>query len=188
MWWSDRPATGISARPRRRRAATAAAVALLLPGCGFSPLYGEGTPATALQGQIAVASIDGTPGFALHDRLTERLGEATAPRWRLVTTLDIESSGAALTKENITTRFDVTGTAAFTLVPAAGGPPVFTDSVRAVTSYSAPVSETSSAFASEVARQDAQDRVARVLADKIVLRLAVAAGQIEAAPVPPPGR
>lgn len=135
-----------------------------------------------------MAPLDGTPGFTLHERLTERLGEATAPRWRLVTTLDIESSGAALTKENITTRFDVTGTAAFTLVPAAGGPPVFTDSVRAVTSYSAPVSETSSAFASEVARQDAQDRVARVLADKIVLRLAVAAGQIEAAPVPPPGR
>ena len=73
----------------------------------------------------------------------------------------------------------------FTLAPAAGGPPVLTGSVRAVTSYSAPVSETSSAFASEIARQDAQDRVARALADKIVLRLAVAAGRLEAAPVAP---
>ena len=183
MWWSDRPSTGLSAR--RRAAATAAALALLLSGCGFAPLYGDGTPAAALHGQIAVAPLDGTPGFALHERLTERLGDATVPRWRLVTSLDIASSGAALTQENVTTRFDVTGTADFTLAPAAGGPPVLTGSVRAVTSYSAPASETSSAFASEIARQDAQDRVARALADKIVLRLAVAAGRIEAAPVAP---
>ena len=188
MWWSERPSTGLSARSRRLCRAAVTTATLLLPGCGFTPLYGEGAPATALHGQIAVAPLDGTPGFALHERLTERLGDATAPRWRLVTSLEIESSGAALTRENVTTRFDVTGTADFTLTPVTGGLPVLTDSVRAVTSYSAPVSETSSAFASEIARQDAQDRVARVLADKIVLRLAVAASQIEAAPVPPPGR
>lgn len=172
-------------RPLSVRVATVgAALALLLQGCGFTPLYGEGTPAAALHGQIAVAPLDGTPGFALHERLTEQLGDATTPRWRLATKLEIESSSAALTQENVTTRFDVTGTADFTVTPAAGGLPVLSGRVRTITSYSAPVSETSSAFASEIARQDAQDRVARALADKIVLRLAVEADRLAPPPAP----
>ena len=82
----------------------------------------------------------------------------------------------ALTQENFTTRFNVVGTAAFRLVPLDGGPPALAEEVRAITGYSAPASATASAFATLAAEDDAQARLARLLADQIVQRLAVTAG------------
>ena len=48
--------------------------------------------------------------------------------------------------------------------------------VRAITGYSAPESETASAFASLAAQRDAERRLAVELADRIVQRLALSAG------------
>ena len=62
-------------------------------------------------------------------------------------------------------------------MPLAGGPPVAAGVVRSVTGYSAPESETASAFASRVAGQDAERRLAVELADQIVQRLALSAGR-----------
>jgi hypothetical protein len=53
---------------------------------------------------------------------------------------------------------------------------VLSGEVRAITGYSAPASETASAFASLAAGRDAEQRVARQLADLILQRLALAAG------------
>lgn len=177
MWWSEGRRRPV---PSGARAVAAAAILLALvpAGCGFEPLYGEGSPAAGLYGRIAVEPPEGAAGFDLRERLTERLGDGENAAWRLSVDLEIDVTGAALTQENATTRLDVTGRADIALRPLAGGPPVFVDRVRATTSFSAPVSETSSAFASEIARQDAERRVARTLADKIVLRLAVAADQL----------
>ena len=61
-------------------------------------------------------------------------------------------------------------------MPLAGGPPVAAGEVRAITGYSAPESETASAFASRAAEQDAEHRLALELADRIVQRLALSAG------------
>ena len=60
-------------------------------------------------------------------------------------------------------------------MPLAGGPPAASGVVRSVTGYSAPASETASAFASRVAGQDAERRLAIDLADQIVQRLALSA-------------
>ena len=49
--------------------------------------------------------------------------------------------------------------------------------VRSVTGYSAPESATASAFASRVAGQDVERRLAIDLADQIVRRLALGAGR-----------
>ena len=149
-------------------------VALLgLAGCGFRPLYGEGMPAAAMAGRVEVAMLDGAPGFAMRERLTQRLGPPAAPAHRLETTLTLRRTGVALTQENVTTRYDVTGVATYRLVPIAGGPPVAAGSVRTVTGYSAPASEASSAFASRAAERDAEERLAVTLADQIVERLAL---------------
>lgn len=181
MWWSEGRRRPASSGVRAALAAAAVVLALVPAGCGFEPLYGEGAPAAGLYGRIAVEPPDGAASFDLRERLTERLGDGENAAWRLSVDLEMGSTGAALTQENATTRFDVTGRADIALRPLAGGPPVLVDRVQATTSFSAPVSETSAAFASEVARQDAERRVARTLADKIVLRLAVAADQL----VPP---
>ena len=160
MWWS-----------RRALLAASAAVA----ACGFTPLYAPGAPATRMAGRVEVGLVEGAPGFALRERLTGRLGPATAPTHRLDVDLNLTRTGVALTQKNVTTRFDVIGTAEYTLVPLAGGTPVASGVVRSITGYSAPESETASAFASRAAEQDADHRLAIVLADSILQRLALSA-------------
>ena len=164
-----------SSEPVARRTVLAL---LVLPAaaCGFTPLYGERTPAAAMTGKVVVAELDGAPGFAMRERLTARLGTPTAPAYRLETTLALTRAGVALTQENVTTRYDVAGVATYRLVPLAGGPPVASGMVRTVTGYSAPAEEAGSLFASRAAERDAEHRLALTLADQIVERLALTAG------------
>jgi LPS-assembly lipoprotein len=165
-----------SSEPSRRRFLGLLAAPGLLAACGFTPLYGTGAPAAAMAGRVEVVPVPGGPGFALYERLTGRLGPATAPTHRLEVALGLERAGVALTQENVTTRYDVIGTADYLLVPLAGGPPVAQGTVRAITGYSAPANPSGSAFAVRAAEQDAERRLAVDLADQIVQRLAVGAG------------
>ncbi len=161
----------------RRRLVTGGLLlgAALSAGCGFRPLYGEGSPAAALRGEVEVAVIEGQAGFALRERLVERLGAAETPRFRLEVVLDFDEEGVAITQENVTTRFDVLGTAAWRLVPLDGADAPVTGTQTALTGYSAPASRTASAFAALAAARDAQMRLARTLADQIARRLALGA-------------
>jgi LPS-assembly lipoprotein len=152
-----------------------AALASGLAACGFTPLYGEGSPAAEMAGRVEVAPILGGPGFAMREELTRRLGPASAPTHMLEVEFGLERTGVALTQENVTTRFNVVGVADYRLTPLAGGPPVASGSIRSVTGYSAPAEETGSAFASRAAERDAGRRLAVDLADQIVERLAVGA-------------
>ena len=83
----------------------------------------------------------------------------------------------ALTQQNVTTRFDVIGTASYPLVPLAGGPPVASGVVRSITGYSAPESRDRLGLRQPGgAEQDAEQRLAIDLADRILQRLALSAG------------
>lgn len=155
-----------------------------LAGCGFEPIYAPGAPAQEMLGGIEVALIDGEPGFAMRERLTQRLGTATDPRYRLVAGLELTQEGAALTQQDYTTRYNVTGVARYELLPLGGGPAVLSGQVTSITGYSAPESENASAFASSVAKEDAENRLARTLADQIVTRLAITAGDRPATATP----
>lgn len=166
MWCSD-----------RRGLLSLALAGLALAGCGFQPLYGEGSPAAAMRGRFVLDTPAGLPGFEMRERLIERLGDAEAPVYRLRVALELDSEGSALTQQDYTTRYDVTGVARYEVLPVAGGAPVLTGTVSSITGYSAPEGENASAFASLVAERDAHVRLARTLADRIVTELAVTAGQ-----------
>lgn len=174
-----------------RRCGRRAVLGLLLAlgGCGFEPLYAPGSAALGEIGRIAVAPIEGEPGFLMRERLTERLGDSAVPDYRLDVTLSLVRHGVALTEQDYTTRYNLTGTATYKLTPIAGGAPVATGRITTFTGYSAPQSENASAFASLSAEQDAERRLARTLADQILLELAVTAGrrlpQAAQAPVAP---
>lgn len=148
----------------------------LVAACGFTPLYAPGAPASKMAGRVEVSIVEGAPGFALREELTGRLGPATTATHRLDVTLELEQTGVALTQQDVTTRYSVIGTATYTLVPLAGGPPATSGSVRAITGYSAPEAKAASAFASQAALDDAERRLAIMLADDILQRLALAAG------------
>lgn len=165
MWCSD-----------RRGLLSLALAGLALAGCGFRPLYGEGSPAAAMRGRFVLETPDGQPGFEMRERLLERLGPADQPVYRLSVRLDLDTEGSALTQQDYTTRYDVSGMARYEVLPLAGGAPVLTGTVTSATAYSAPEGDSSSAFASLVAGRDAEVRVARAMADQIVMELAVTAG------------
>jgi len=161
-----------------RRGLVVALVALAgLAACGFEPLYAPGGAAAAARGTIAVAAIEGAPGFAMRERLVARLGPAEAPTHRLGVDLRLERTGVAITDQDVTTRFSVIGDARWTLTPLGAAEPVLTGAARAITGFSAPASETASAFASLSAQRDAEIRVARVLAEDIARDLALRAGE-----------
>jgi len=169
MWWSDR-------RGALARLGVLAGALATLAACGFEPMYAPAGPATAAQGRVEVAVIDGRPGFLMRERLIERLGPAAAPTHRLEIDLGLQQEGVALAQDDVTTRFDIIGEAAWRLVPLDAGTAILSGAERAVTGYSAPAEATASTFAILSARRDAEERVAMLLADLIATRVATAAG------------
>ncbi len=157
-----------------RRTALATGLASLLAACGFEPLYDPGGPAAALDGRVAIDVIPGTPGFLMRERLIERLGPATAPTHRLAVELSLSQVGVAITEQDVTNRYDVIGVADWRLYANDATRPVMAEQSRYVTGYSAPSSATAQAYAVQTARQNANERLALVLADRIAQRIAVA--------------
>jgi LPS-assembly lipoprotein len=149
--------------------------ALLLSACGFEPLYDPAGPAEAVSGRVEVGVIQGAPGFTMRERLVERLGLPEATQYRLAVDLAFQKQGVAITQKDVTSRFDVTGTAVWTLIPIGSDRAALSGEERATTGYSAPTSDTSSAYAILSAQRDAEERLAVVLADRIARRVALAA-------------
>jgi LPS-assembly lipoprotein len=166
----------VSRGPGRRAALAGLASLPWLAACGFQPIYAPGSPAAAMDGRVAIPTLDGAAGFALRERLVERLGVAGPGAHRLEIDLTVRQEGAAVTQDNITTRFLVLGSAQFALYPPGGTTALLRDTVRTQTAYSAPASDTASAYAARTAGLDAERRVARDLADRMVMRLALSAG------------
>ena len=54
-----------------------------LAGCGFTPAYGPGGAGAALQGKVRIAEPSDRNGFDLVQRLEDRLGRSSAPRYLL---------------------------------------------------------------------------------------------------------
>src|SRR3954451_24608630 len=114
MWWSE-------PHPRRAVLGALLPLAAVVAACGFTPLYGEGAPASRMAGRVEIPVIDGETGFTLRERLTASLGDPSLADYRLEIKLDLKRSGVALTKQDVTTRFDIVGTAEYRLVPTKGG-------------------------------------------------------------------
>lgn len=158
-------------RVPRRRLLSLFAIIVPLAACGFTPLHGPDRAATAIDGRIAVALIDGEMGFEARTRLTERLGQAQRASHRLVVTLSVDSAGLAISQTNQITRYNLSGLASYRLIALAAETAVDTGTVRAFAAYSAD----DSAFATQVAERDARRRLAISLADQIATRLAATA-------------
>lgn len=143
---------------------------MALGGCGFAPLYGEGSAANALTGTIAYQTPSTVAGFRLRARLEERLGRTTAQQYTLAVTLTIERDSVAISEEGDITRFTLPGTANYALRDS-NGRAVAQGTVNSFTSYSA----TGTTVATEAAAEDAEARLAVILADLITTRLIAAA-------------
>lgn len=156
MWWSD---------PGRRSALVGL---LALGACGFVPVYGPGSSGSRLRGQVAITAPDTVEGYRLLQALQLRLGAAPAPRYDLTVTLTLTRQAAATTGDDSTIRYSLPGQSDYVLRDPAGVV-LAQGRVTAFSSYAA----SGTTVATAAAEADARDRLALMLADQIITRLAI---------------
>ena len=156
-----------SSDPPTRRAVLALLAPALLAACGFTPVYGTGGPARALLNRVRIEDPADKNAFDLVERLEERLGRPQNVAFRLSYGITTRSKGLGITPDNDTTRYNVDGTATYTLSDAVSGTPLAQGEVTTFVSYSA----SGSTVATDAAETDAYERLMRLLADQIVNEL-----------------
>jgi LPS-assembly lipoprotein len=146
-------------------------------GCGLRPLYAEGargTVATTLR-SVEVAPIPGQPGWLVRNKLTDRLGtvENANAQYRLDVELDDNITGFGIRGDRAVTRERRTLRARYRLVDLASGSVV----LDATAGSDAGIDVVSSEYATVAAEQTALERLAEVVADQIVARVALFASR-----------
>lgn len=169
----------IAGKMTQGRISRRGALALLtaLPACGFTPAYGPGGAAQGLWGAISVDAPADEDGYVLVRRLEERLGRASAPRYRLAIDIRLTEEGLGVTPDQEITRYRLRGQLDFRLLELGGEAELASGELRSFTSYSAPVfSATRGSIAGNpvsvlTAERDAHGRLMVSLADRLVDRL-----------------
>ena len=144
---------------------------LLLPGCGLHPLYaggGSGAVATALSG-VEVDPIEGKSGWLIANALRDRFAAIGTPRYRLQVKLDDQIAGLGVRRDDSVSRERRTLRARYQLVEAASGAVV----VDATAGSDAGIDVVGSEYATIAAENTAQERLAVIVADQIVARVAL---------------
>ncbi|PZX42114.1 LPS-assembly lipoprotein [Roseinatronobacter thiooxidans] len=142
----------------------------LAAACGFSPAYAPGGAGQALRGQVRAADPVQSRDFDFVAALEDRLGRPTAPRFDLSYTLTTSERGAARVAGLGETRITLFGTLAYQLTDSATDALVTEGRLRNFTNYST----TDTQLATLRAREDAEARLMRILADQVVARLIAA--------------
>ncbi|NBW75679.1 MAG: hypothetical protein EBR34_07745 [Sphingomonadaceae bacterium] len=151
----------------------ALAAALLLSACGLKPMYAGGASGQVAQGLAAVEvpAIEGKGGWLVRNALVDRLGAAgkVTPRYRLDVRLNDKLEGLGLLSDDTIGRERRTLRARYQLVDTATGVIV----LDATAGSDAGIDVVSSEYATIAAEQTALENLAKVVADKIVARLAL---------------
>ena len=145
---------------------------LPLAACGFEPIYGVGKPANRIRGKINVEVSNGRNAFELRDRLNERLGapEGT-PAYILKYKTNVVSKNLTISKDNDVTRYTLQGETSFELIDISTQKVVYKNNIVSNTAYSA----TAGTYPTAIAERDANVRLSRDMADKIVTLLLITA-------------
>lgn len=145
---------------------------LPLAACGFEPIYGVDKPANRIRGKINVEVSNGRNAFELRDRLNERLGapEGT-PIYILKHKINVESKNLTISIDNDVTRYTLQGETNFELIDILSQKVVYKNTIVSNTAYSA----TAGTYPTAIAERDANVRLSRDMADKIVTLLLITA-------------
>jgi LPS-assembly lipoprotein len=158
-----------------------ALAALLLAGCGLSPVYsggGTGAAATSLQ-NIAVAPIPDRAGFLVRQALLDRLGSPVdSPRFRLEVELDDQIVAFGVRGDNSAARERRTLRARYRLVDTTTNVVV----LDATAGADSGIDRVSSNYAVVAAEITALERLSTDIAKQISARLALFARSAPPAP------
>jgi LPS-assembly lipoprotein len=156
MWCSD----------RRRFLAGLGALALT-SACGFSPVYREGGTGQALRGAIRADDPVSRSDFQFLTAFEELLGQPVSPRYALAYSISTRRQGAGVLDGFGATRVQTFGTLDFTVTDIATG----TERAAGQITANAAHSTTGTQLASLTAAEDAELRLMRMLAERLVTRL-----------------
>jgi LPS-assembly lipoprotein len=145
--------------------------AAALAACGFAPAYGPASPARGLLNHVSIAPPSDKNAFDLVERLEERLGRPVGGTMDLTYRIETSETGLAITPSNAITRYTVDGSVSFTLTDVVDRREIASGKVTSFTAYSASGTTVSTA----ASRQDAYQRLMRLLADQVVTRLVASA-------------
>lgn len=145
---------------------------LALTACGFTPAYGPKGPAAGLADQIRIADPNDKNSFDLVERLEERLGRTSTGHYDLTYTISTETSGVGIASDNSTTRYQLYGTADWSLTERGTSTRVTGGQASGFTSWSA----TASTVAALSGEENAALRLMHILADQIVTQLVATSG------------
>jgi LPS-assembly lipoprotein len=151
-------------------------IVLVLPGCGFRPLYGGG-PGGVRQTELAAVAIRITPidtqlGAELRNNLIDRLtpgGEPINPRYRLTIALREQKTGVGIQPDASISRWNYTLTASYRLTDIETGKPLHKGTTQSITAYNVADSQ----FATLSAAKDAERRAAIDVSNEIETALAL---------------
>jgi len=166
---------------RYRRAGSYAALLLLAAavagpaGCGFRPLYGGGSAASAQQlAKIEIVRIPDRTGQRLRNLLIDRLtpeGQPARPDFRLAVSVTESVAELAVRRDESATRANLSIQATYQLTYIGGKEELtHTGFASSINSYNRLTSD----YATLAAEDDARERALRTIAEEIRLRIAAA--------------
>lgn len=153
------------------RASLALAAVLTLSACGLRPLYSGGSsgPVGATLSRIEVAPIQGKAGWLVANALKDRLPPTSeAPLYRVEIKLDDQLTALGVRRDDTVTRERRTLRARYQLVELAGG----TVLLDATAGSDVGLDAVGSDYATFAAENTALERLAPIVADEIIARLA----------------
>ncbi len=154
-----------------------ATISLSLSGCGFEPLYAEKSRtanlATSLSGQLShirIAPSDDRTTQLLRNELVKKFNPSAAALWHLTLTTSTTISDLAIEADSRVTRANYLVDAHFELTNIKTQKTLAKGRSFASASYNKVASE----FANETAAQNARLRGVKIIADDILLKIAIA--------------
>jgi LPS-assembly lipoprotein len=145
---------------------------LLLAACGLKPMYAGGSDGSVARGlgAVQIAPIPERAGWLVRNALVDRMGGGSGdPAYRLEVELDEDLIAFGIRGDAAVTRERRTLRARYQLVDLKTGEVV----LDATAGSDAGIDIVSSEYATVAAEQTAQERLAAVVADQMVARLAL---------------
>lgn len=152
--------------------ALALLLCVFLAACGLKPMYAGGSSGAVARGlsAVQVAPIPERAGWLVRNALVDRMGgEAGDPAYRLEVELDEDLIAFGIRGDAAVTRERRTLRARYQLVDLKTGEVV----LDATAGSDAGIDIVSSEYATVAAEQTAQERLAGVVADQMIARLAL---------------
>ncbi|MFC0684442.1 LPS assembly lipoprotein LptE [Novosphingobium clariflavum] len=147
--------------------------ALLLSGCGLTPMYAGGGSGSVARGlaDVQVAAIEGRAGWLVRNALVDKLGsdKGATSRYRLDVRLDDKLEGFALLSDDTIGRERRTLRARYQLVDTSTGEVV----LDATAASDAGIDVVSSDYATIAAEQTALENLSKDVATRIVTGVAL---------------